>query len=93
MANTNRSWWWWTRGALAILLAALLACIALPSLGKVVVHGPTAHVTWPIARVLPAIGLLVFSLGCIFIGMWKRWAFEIVGWAILVVFLLAGMMG
>ena len=74
---------------LAMILAASIASMGLPSLGKIVVHGPTARVTWPIGQVMPAVSLLLFSLGCIAIGMWKRPAFEIVGWIILVVYLLA----
>jgi hypothetical protein len=74
---------------LAMVLAALVVGMALPSFGKVVVDGPTAHVTWPIGRSIFAVGLLAFSLGCIFIGMWKRRGFEVVGWIILVTYFLA----
>ena len=78
---------------LAVVLATLLVSIALPSAGRIVVNGPTAHATWGIRECLPSVGLALFSLACIFFGMWKRWAFEIVGWAILIVFILAAGMG
>lgn len=74
---------------LAIVSTGLLASITLPSFGKVVFDGPTARITWPTAQAIPYVCLLFFSLCCIFIGMWKRRAFEIVGWIILVVYLLA----
>jgi hypothetical protein len=93
MQNWNRSWWWWTRGALAIGLAVLLVGVALPSAGRLVVNGPSAHAVWGTRECLAPIALAMFSLVCIFVGMWKRWAFEILGWAILVVFILASGMG
>ena len=93
MEDSKRNWWWWVRGILAVLLAALLVGIALPSTGRVVVDGPRAHAVWGVRECLPPVGLAVFSLACIFIGMWKRWAFEIVGWAILLTFILAAGMG
>jgi len=93
MERSKHSWWWWTRGVLAVVLATLLVGIALPSAGRIVVHGPMAHASWGIREWLPSVGLSLFSLACIFVGMWKRWAFEIVGWAILIVFILAAGMG
>jgi len=97
MQDSNRSWWWWTRGVLAFILAALLVAIAVPSAGRIVVdHSaapPVRHVVWGVRECLPSVGLALFSLACILVGMWKRWAFEIVGWAILVVFILASGMG
>jgi hypothetical protein len=78
---------------LAVVLATLLVSIALPSAGRIVVSGPTAHATWGIRECLPSVGLALFSLACIFVGMWKRWGFEIVGWAILILFILAAGMG
>lgn len=41
----------------------------------------------------PSGSIALFSLACIFAGRLKRWAFEIVGWAILEVFILAAGMG
>ena len=93
MEDSKRSWWWWTRGVLAALLAALLVGVALPSAGRNVVDGPGAHAVWGIRECLPPVGIALVSLACIFTGMWKRWAFEIVGWVILVVFILAAGMG
>ncbi len=78
---------------LAILLATLLVSVALPSSGKIVVHGTMAHASWGFRECLPSVGLALSSLACIFVGMWKRWAFEIVGWAVLIVFILAAGMG
>jgi hypothetical protein len=97
MKDSSRSWWWWTRGALAVALAGLLVAIALPSAGRLVVDRSAVpavrHVVWGVRECLPSIGLAVFSLACIFVGMWKCWDFEIVGWAILLVFILASGVG
>jgi len=93
MQESSRNWWCWTRGVLAVFLATLLVAIALPSAGRIVVdHGsgaPGRHVVWGLRECFPRVGLALISLACIFLGMWKRWDFEIVGWAILVVFILA----
>jgi hypothetical protein len=96
MRESYRNWWWWTRGILAVLLATLLVATALPSAGRIVVDHTGAarpHVVWGVRECSPSIGLALAALVCIFVGMSKRWDFEIVGWAILVVFILASGMG
>jgi len=77
------------RGVVAVVMATFLVSITIPGAGKIVVDGPTAHATWGVRECLPSIGIALCSLACIFIGMWKRWGFEIVGWVILVVNILA----
>ena len=51
---------------------------------------PSHHVTGRLVGSLPGIGVALFSLACIFVSMWKRWDFEIVGWVLLLVFIFAG---
>jgi hypothetical protein len=95
MEHSSHTWWFWTRAVLAAILAALVVAIALPSAGRVVIDSsttpPTHHAVWGVREYLPSVGLALFSLACIYVGMWKRWSFEIVGWTLLLVFIFVGM--
>ena len=85
----------WIRGLLAVLLAYIFVGVAYSSAGKIVTDRsttpPTHHIVGQFSGTLPALGIALFALGCIYVGMWKRWAFEIVGWVILLAFIFAGM--
>lgn len=96
MQGSSCNWLFWTRGILAVLLATMLVSIAIPSAGRIVIdpsNPARPHVVWGFREYFPSVALSLFSLGCIFVGMWKGWAFEIVGWAILGAFILASGMG
>jgi hypothetical protein len=71
----------------------MLVAIALPSAGRIVVDAsttpPTRRAVWGFWECFTSIAVAAVSLGCIFVSMWRRWDFEIVGWALLVVFILA----
>lgn len=81
---------------LAVVLAAMLVAIGLPSAGRIVVDAsttpPTRHVFWGFWECLPSFAPAAVSLGCIFVSMWRDWDSEIVGWVLLVVFILASAM-
>lgn len=76
-----------------MFLALILVAIVLPSAGRIIVDAsttpPTRRVVWGFWECFPSIALAGVSLACIFVSMWKRWDFEIVGWVLLVVFILA----
>ena len=70
-------------------MAAVLLRMALPEAVKVVVDRstdpPTREIIWGTS--LSSVGAAFISLACIYISMWKRWEFEIVGWTVLIVFI------
>lgn len=79
---------------LAALLALLLLAMALPGAGRIVTDTstdpPTRQVVWGVRECAPSVGLALVSLACIYVSMWRHWDFEIVGWALLGVFILGG---
>src|SRR5712691_455087 len=95
MEHSGHSWWRWIRGILALVLTTILLAMALPGVGRIVVDPsttpPARHVVWGVWECFPSVGLAVFSLASIYIGMWKRRSFEIVGWVILLLCISAGM--
>lgn len=97
MEPIDNSSWRWTRGILAVVLAMLLLGIALPGTGRIVVDQstlpPTHHIIRGVRDWLPVVGTALFSLTFIFVGMWKRWDVEIVGWALLLVYIVASGLG
>ena len=95
MALAKHSWWWRTRGALAALLASLLLGMALPDAVEVVVDPSTTPATREViwGASLSSVGAALISLGCIYVSMWKRWEFEIVGWILLIMFILFEALG
>jgi hypothetical protein len=91
MEMRENKWWLWGRAVLAAVLALLLVAIILPSAGRPVidrsVEPPTHQVVWGVRECLPAFAIAIGSLSCIYVGMWRRWAIEGVGWTILLVFI------
>ena len=91
MQRADNRWWRWMRGVLAAVLALLLVAIILPSAGRPVIdrstEPPTHRVVWGVWECLPAFGIAVGSLAFVYVGMWKRWAIEGIGWAILISFM------
>ena len=71
------------------MLAVVLGAIILPSAGRPIVDNstqPPAHrVVWGVRECFPAFGIALGSLACVYVGMWKKWALEGVGWTILIV--------
>jgi hypothetical protein len=94
MGQLPQNWWLWVRGALAIMLAYLLSALAVIHAGHIVTNAsttpPTHHIVGRFSGSLPGVGVALFSLACIYVSMWKRWDFEIVGWVLLLVFIFAG---
>jgi hypothetical protein len=82
--------WRWARRYLAIVLALFLCAIIPGSAGRVVAdHSttpPTHHVVGQFRDSVIAIGLVLLSVAFVFLGTWKHWSFEIVGWLILAFF-------
>lgn len=66
--------WMWGRGVLALLLAVVLG-------GATITHNG-----FRVGNAACIFAYMVFALGIIYFAMWKRWDFEIVGWALLGVF-------
>lgn len=78
---------------LAILLGVMVVANVLPSAGRIIVVDaytmpPTRQVVWGFWECFPSITVAIVSLGCILVSMWRRWDFEIVGWALLVILIL-----
>jgi len=94
MEQSGHSWWRWTRGTLAIVLTLLLIGLVFSCSSRVVTYRLHQPLTYDfmgrLQDSLPGIALALVSLGCVFLGMWKRWDFEIVGWVLLIVFILVG---
>jgi hypothetical protein len=97
MMNHDRGWWCWTRGVVAVLLAVFLVAVALPSAGRMVVDAstspPTHRAVWGFWECVSSVGPAAVSLACIFVSMWRRWDFEIIGWVLLVVLILGVVLG
>jgi hypothetical protein len=95
METSKHNLWRWVRGGLALFLALAFVGVAHSSAGRVVVdHStspPTLHVVGQVTGTLIASVIALFALASIYVGMWKRWSFEIVGWVILIAFIFAGM--
>jgi hypothetical protein len=95
MEISRHNYWRWVRGVLAALLAYIFVGVAYSGAGKIVTDRsttpPTHHIVGQFSGTLPAIGVALIALACIYIGMWKRASFEIVGWVILLAFVFAGM--
>ena len=76
---------------MAAVLALLLVAIILPSAGHPVidrsVEPPTRQVVWGVRECFPAFAIALGSLAFIYVGMWKRWSIEGVGWSILIGFI------
>lgn len=76
------------------MLALMLVNIALQSSGRIVfdrsTDPPAGRVVWGLQEWLPALAVALMPLACIYVSMCKRWDFEVVGWALLVAFLLMG---
>lgn len=51
---------------------------------------PTHHIVGLMPGILVGVGIAAFALGSIFLSMWKRWDFEIVGWVLVLVFIFMG---
>ena len=94
MHHSKGTWWRWVRGGLALILAYFLAALAVMHAGRIVTDTsatlPTHHIVGRFSGSLPGVGIAIFSLVCIYVGMWKRWDFEVVGWVLLVVFVFGG---
>ena len=94
MGQLRQNWWRWTRGGLALFLGYLLIALAIMHAGHIVTDTsmtpPTHHIVGRFSGSLLGVGIALFSLVCIFISMWKRWDFEIVGWVLLIVIVFAG---
>jgi hypothetical protein len=88
MTARENKWWYWGRAALAAVLALLLVAIILPSAGRPVIDRsvelPAHRVVWGVRECFPAFAIALGSLAFIYVGMWKRWAIEGLGWSILV---------
>ena len=74
MEMTKHRVWMWARGGIALLLAVVLggACIA--------------HNGFRVGNASSVFAYMLISLGCIYVSIWRRWDFEIVGWFLLAVF-------
>lgn len=77
------------RSICAFLLAVFVLALVLPHAGHVVIDdtiypprpkvvGRTWDIIWSILSVM-------FWLSCIYVSMWKRWSFEVVGWIMLAI--------
>jgi hypothetical protein len=91
----THTFWRPMRGVLALALAYLFVATAFNGTGRIVTDTstspPTHQIVGQIRDTLPAIGIAAFALASISIGMWKRWSFEIVGWAVLLAFIAGGL--
>jgi cell division protein FtsW (lipid II flippase) len=95
MGHLRENWWRWVRGLLALLLAYLVIGAAVMHSGRIVwdtsVNPPTHQIVERMPGILVGIAIAVFALACVFVSMWKRWDFEVVGWVLLLVFVFLGM--
>lgn len=86
----------WGRGLAAIVLALFLVAMGSQHTGRVVIDRstspPTSTVVGGTVGTVSLSGIALVSLICIFVSMWKRWDFEIVGWVILIVGVIVGVM-
>ena len=84
----KRSWRCW-RGALAFLLGLLFLAIVLPNAGRIAIDQsttqPTPHIVDRVQQSLAPVSLVIVALTCICVSIWRRWDFEIVGWALLAI--------
>jgi hypothetical protein len=76
------------RGICALLLAVFVLALVLPHTGKLEIdystNPPTPHIVGRLSGSILAVGCVLFSLSCIYVSMWRRWDFEIVGWVLLI---------
>lgn len=91
MVERENKRWHWGRATLAAVLALLVVAIILPSAGRLVidrsVDPPAYRMVWGVRECFPAFAIPLGSLAFIYVGMWKRWAIEGVGWSILIGFI------
>jgi cell division protein FtsW (lipid II flippase) len=94
MGHLRKNWWRWLRGLMACLLAYMVIGLALVHSGRIVfdttVTPPTHQIVGRMPGILLGVAIAAFALASIFVSMWKRWDFEIVGWVLLLVFILVG---
>jgi predicted ferric reductase len=75
MEMTRHRLWRWTRSTFALLLSVALGA------------GSIAHTGFRVGHASIVFAYMLFALGSIYISIWKQWDFEIVGWALLAVFI------
>ncbi len=94
MGHLRQDWWRWVRGLLAALLGYLVIALFVMHSGRIVfdtsVTPPTHQIVGRLPGILVGAVATAFALSCIFVSMWKRWDFEIVGWLLLLVFIFGG---
>ena len=74
MEMTKHRFWCLARGAFALLLAIVLAA------------GCIGHSGFRLGHASFVFAYMLVAVGSIYVSIWKRWDFEIVGWALLGVF-------
>ena len=71
-----------------VVFAVLLVVVVIDETSLPFYLFPPAEVgirtiKWSFPECIPALVLVPVSLACLFVSMWKRWWFEIVGWVLL----------
>lgn len=73
--TTKMTAWMWIRGASALVLAVGFGAATI------------AHNGFRVGNATCIVGYMTIALASIYVAMWKRWDFEIVGWALLATFI------
>ncbi len=88
----------WIRGGIAAFFGLLMLAATLPNTGGII-EGPARHGMWRCGPFLfcpgaffGVVGVVTFSTACTLFGMARGNAYEIVGWVLLGVLFLCGLM-